>query len=32
MAVTNTPKIKDDSFFDDYSVIQQYQAEPTTNK
>jgi hypothetical protein len=27
MAVTSTPKIKDDSFFDDYSVIQQYQAE-----
>jgi hypothetical protein len=27
MAVTSTPQIKDDSFFDDYSVIQQYQAE-----
>jgi hypothetical protein len=27
MTVTSTPKIKDDSFFDDYSVIQQYQAE-----
>jgi hypothetical protein len=27
MTVTSTPKIKDDSFFDDYSVIPQYQAE-----
>ena len=27
MAVTSTPKIKDDSFFNDYSVIQQYQVE-----
>jgi hypothetical protein len=27
MTVTSTPKIKDDSFFEDYSVIQQYQAE-----
>ena len=27
MAVTSTPKIKDDSFFNDYSIIQQYQAE-----
>lgn len=26
-AVTSTPKTKDDSFFNDYSVIQQYQAE-----
>ena len=25
MTVTSTPKIKDDLFFDDYSVIQQYQ-------
>jgi hypothetical protein len=27
MTVTSTPTIKDDSFFEDYSVIQQYQAE-----
>ena len=27
MTVTSTPKIKDDSFFDDYSVIPQYQAD-----
>ena len=27
MAVTSTPKIKDDSCFDDFSVIQQYQPE-----
>ena len=27
MTLTSTPKIKDDLFFDDYSVIQQYQAE-----
>ena len=27
MAVTSTPTIRDDSFFNDYSVIQQYQVE-----
>ena len=27
MAVTSTPNIKDDSFFNDYSVIQQYKAD-----
>ena len=27
VTVTSTPKIKDDSVFDDYSVIPQYQAE-----
>ena len=27
MAVTSTPKIRDDSFFNAYSVIQQYQAD-----
>ena len=27
MTVTSTPKIKDDSFFDEYSVIHQYETE-----
>ena len=27
MVVTSTPNIKDDSFFNDYSVVQQYQVE-----
>ena len=27
MVVTSTPKLKDDSFFNDYSVIQQHQTD-----